>query len=303
MAAVHSGFSPDVPCCAACIGNFRRKPAARDWGQQSTLLKRRFFEKPGGDGRMTDFLPFWSPPLFHLWLGAMPRQCSDAQTATSQIMDARLLADVLQEVTPAVVNIKVSSGAPAERKPLYTDPYFHRFFDLTEIPRRPPRLSAGSGVIVDVADGYVITTHHIVEGASQIAVTLKDRLGFALQWQNGLTERTSRTPKTARIVSRERSRPHSWSKVWFRLCNGRLRHLEKTRTRSPDAASTSIPMPGWETGDSDQSNFADASRLLSGRARWSIEHRDHTHEAAQCRFIQVPASDAMHKGRLATCRA
>ena len=37
-----------------------------------------------------------------------------AQTATAQIADARPLADVLEEVTPAVVNIAVTSGSPAE---------------------------------------------------------------------------------------------------------------------------------------------------------------------------------------------
>jgi Do/DeqQ family serine protease len=106
--------------------------------------------------------------------------CNDApvmaQPATAQA--ARPLADVLEEVTPAVVNIAVTSGSPAESNPLYNDPYFRRFFDLPEMPRQPPRMSAGSGVIVDSANGYVITNHHVVEGASEIAVTLKDRRRF-----------------------------------------------------------------------------------------------------------------------------
>jgi Do/DeqQ family serine protease len=104
-----------------------------------------------------------------------------AQTATAQVIDARPLADVLEEVTPAVVNIAVTSGSAAENNPLYSDPYFRRFFDIPEMPRQPPRMSAGSGVIVDAANGYVITNHHVVEGAGEIAVTLKDRRRFTAE--------------------------------------------------------------------------------------------------------------------------
>ncbi|MFN0314304.1 MAG: hypothetical protein ACKVQA_04610 [Burkholderiales bacterium] len=70
------------------------------------------------------------------------------------------LAPLLQEVTPAVVNIAVSSGSPEEDNPLLQDPFFRRFFGLQERPE--PRMSAGSGVIIDAAKGYVLTNHHVV---------------------------------------------------------------------------------------------------------------------------------------------
>jgi S1-C subfamily serine protease len=99
-----------------------------------------------------------------------------AQTATAQIDNARPLADVLEEVTPAVVNISVTSGSPTENNPLYNALYFRRFFfDRPDMESQSPRMSAGSGVIVDADRGYVITNHHVVEGASEIPVTLKDR--------------------------------------------------------------------------------------------------------------------------------
>lgn len=83
------------------------------------------------------------------------------------------LAPLMERVTPAVVNISVLSRSPAEQNPLFRDPFFRRFFDLPERPQ--PQMSAGSGVIVDAEKGYVLTNYHVVENATEIVVTLKDR--------------------------------------------------------------------------------------------------------------------------------
>ncbi|HEY7760565.1 MAG TPA: Do family serine endopeptidase [Burkholderiales bacterium] len=83
------------------------------------------------------------------------------------------LAPLIEEVTPAVVNIAVVSSSPEDDNPLLQDPFFRRFFGLPDRPE--PRLSAGSGVIVDAAKGYVLTNHHVVRGARDVVVTLKDR--------------------------------------------------------------------------------------------------------------------------------
>ncbi|RMC33010.1 Do family serine endopeptidase [Paracoccus siganidrum] len=83
------------------------------------------------------------------------------------------IAPMLSRVTPAVVNIAVVSETPAISNPLYNDPYFRRFFDLRDPPMRR-QMSAGSGVIVDAENGYVLTNHHVVAEASAISVTLKD---------------------------------------------------------------------------------------------------------------------------------
>ncbi|WP_375565824.1 DegQ family serine endoprotease [Oceaniradius stylonematis] len=92
------------------------------------------------------------------------------------------LAPVLEEVTPAVVNIAVTTRRAApETNPLLNDPFFRRFFDLPDMPDFPqarPGLSAGSGVIVDADEGYVLTNHHVVENGEEITVTLKDRRRF-----------------------------------------------------------------------------------------------------------------------------
>ncbi len=86
------------------------------------------------------------------------------------------IAPMLDQVTPAVVNIAVLSRAPqAADNPLLRDPFFRRFFgDLPQAQARP-QVSAGSGVIIDAQRGYVITNHHVIANAADIAVTLKDR--------------------------------------------------------------------------------------------------------------------------------
>jgi serine protease Do/serine protease DegQ len=83
------------------------------------------------------------------------------------------LAPMLAQVTPAVVNISVVTRSPMEDNPLFRDPLFRRFFNIPDRPSREQ--SAGSGVIVDRARGYVLTNNHVINNAQEVVVTLKDR--------------------------------------------------------------------------------------------------------------------------------
>ena len=80
------------------------------------------------------------------------------------------LAPIIDQVAPAVVNISVR-GSVAVDNPLSQDPFFRRFFPPNG--RREVQ-SAGSGVIVDAAEGYILTNHHVIENAEEISVTLMD---------------------------------------------------------------------------------------------------------------------------------
>ncbi len=82
------------------------------------------------------------------------------------------LAPILERVTPAVVNIAVLQKSPEEQNPLLRDPFFRRFFGGPQ--QSQPQVAAGSGVIVDAANGYVMTNAHVVKDASQILITLRD---------------------------------------------------------------------------------------------------------------------------------
>jgi Do/DeqQ family serine protease len=84
------------------------------------------------------------------------------------------LAPMLKRVSPAVVNI-ATRGTVQEQNPLLNDPFFRRFFDVpNQQPRQREFQSAGSGVIVDAKNGYIITNAHVVENATDITVQLLD---------------------------------------------------------------------------------------------------------------------------------
>ena len=94
------------------------------------------------------------------------------------------LAPMVKRVSPSVVNIATKGTVkekPGQRNPLMDDPFFRKFFDVPPDakPRERQFQSAGSGVIVDAKNGYIITNHHVVENASEITVTLLDNRSFS----------------------------------------------------------------------------------------------------------------------------
>lgn len=96
---------------------------------------------------------------------------------------------LVEETGPAVVNIQVTQfGERAQRNAdgmngpegqQEIPEFFRRFFDVPGNPQggSPDRRGAGSGFILE-SDGYIITNHHVVEGADQIIVRLADRREF-----------------------------------------------------------------------------------------------------------------------------
>jgi serine protease Do/serine protease DegQ len=101
---------------------------------------------------------------------AVPALDASAQLPGSR--DVPTLAPVIDQAGPAVVNISIR-GSVVVDNPLSNDPFFRRFFQVPPNGRREFR-SAGSGVIVDAAEGYILTNHHVVENADEITITLAD---------------------------------------------------------------------------------------------------------------------------------
>ncbi|MBI4274397.1 MAG: serine protease, partial [Rhizobiales bacterium] len=84
-------------------------------------------------------------------------------------------APVVQRVAPAVVNV-YAARVVENRNPLLDDPILRRFFGQG-IPREQVQRSLGSGVIVDPG-GFIITNNHVIQGASEIKVSLADKREF-----------------------------------------------------------------------------------------------------------------------------
>lgn len=85
------------------------------------------------------------------------------------------LAPMIEKVRPAVVNIATRGSVDVENHPLLNDPLFRRFFKGFEnLPQRREVKSLGSGVIIDAEAGYIVTNHHVIDGADEIAITLHD---------------------------------------------------------------------------------------------------------------------------------
>jgi len=85
------------------------------------------------------------------------------------------LAPMIEKTRPAVVNIATRGSVNIQNHPLLNDPLFRRFFKGFEnLPQQKEVKSLGSGVIIDADAGYIVTNHHVIEGADEIAVTLHD---------------------------------------------------------------------------------------------------------------------------------
>jgi serine protease Do len=121
-----------------------------------------------------------------------------ANPAFSKVTGLPDFTELVEDTGPAVVNIQVTQfgerargvpdgmqgrqgqqGQPGQPGQQEIPEFFRRFFDVPEAPEGggQDRRGAGSGFIFE-SDGYIITNHHVVDGADQIIVRMADRREF-----------------------------------------------------------------------------------------------------------------------------
>jgi len=88
------------------------------------------------------------------------------------------LAPIIQKASPAVVNIATFTRQQTYN-PLLQSPFFKYFFAIPDdLEETRKARSAGSGVIVNADEGYVLTNHHVIAESNDIEVNLQDGRKF-----------------------------------------------------------------------------------------------------------------------------
>jgi len=83
-------------------------------------------------------------------------------------------ADLVDKLLPSVVNISTTQVVESTGGSEEFEEFFREFFERRgEQPQRRRESSLGSGFIIE-SSGFIVTNHHVIEGADEITVLLHD---------------------------------------------------------------------------------------------------------------------------------
>jgi len=126
-----------------------------------------------GTGALQAMQPRFESP------SATPSQTDSTAIAPNPVAPASssFVAEIVQNVGPAVVRIDASRTVTAQVPEAFQNPFFRDFFGDLPQPQERVQQGVGSGFIVS-DDGLIYTNAHVVDGADRVQVSLKDGRSF-----------------------------------------------------------------------------------------------------------------------------
>jgi serine protease Do len=110
---------------------------------------------------------------------ALAQERENPQTQTENaplpLSSENFITDVVNMAGPAVVRINASRTVSTQAPEMFNDPMFRRFFGdrVPQMPEEQIQRGTGSGFIIN-SNGQIITNAHVIDGADEVSVTLKD---------------------------------------------------------------------------------------------------------------------------------
>ncbi len=118
-----------------------------------------------------------TPSLKTPWMATSQAASAAAPAIPGALPESYPWIRLAETLTPAVVNVRITGEAPRGRAEDVIPEPFRRQLPpefRERIPDRPqPMRGLGSGFVIDPS-GYIVTNHHVVDGAKSIEVTLND---------------------------------------------------------------------------------------------------------------------------------
>ncbi|MBF2080277.1 MAG: trypsin-like peptidase domain-containing protein [Synechococcales cyanobacterium T60_A2020_003] len=162
-------------------------------------------------------------------LSQTPPSQTEAQPPINSSPSSRILASsgdtnfivaAVEQVGPAVVRIDSSRTVTSQAPDVFNDPFFRRFFG-DQIPQEPSTRveeGTGSGFIID-SKGIIVTNAHVVDGADQVTVTLKDGRSYTgeVLGEDTLTDvavvriQANESLPTVKLGNSDNLRPGEWA--------------------------------------------------------------------------------------------
>ena len=109
---------------------------------------------------------------FPEWIGLVKQQ-EKMPTEITSVSGPSSYASAVSDASPAVVNLYSTKVVSEPIHPLFADPALKHFFGDSLPQQRRLESSLGSAVIMS-PEGYLLTNNHVIAGADQVVVALKD---------------------------------------------------------------------------------------------------------------------------------